>query len=121
MTHIVQIHAALKVRKPTVFRQCLAKRAELAKMMTTVTTGIAKILAAGCENFAHRITHLSAQEKHPVERVCLFYDVQPYVIAAGHCPRHQQHIAQTAWSQATLFFSSPLATLCPATPAIARE
>jgi hypothetical protein len=76
-------------------------------MMTTVTTGVAKILSASCENFAHRITHRNAQEKHPVERVCLFYDVQPYVIAAGHSPRHQQHIAQTAWSTATLFFFVP--------------
>jgi hypothetical protein len=103
MTHIVRIHAALKVRKPANLRQCLAKKQRPYKTLATQTTGIAKILPAAAR-IAHLPAHRKLKDKQPFDFIFRTYPQQLYVIAAGHSPRHQQHIAQTAWSTATLFF-----------------
>jgi hypothetical protein len=109
------------VRKTAYFGQYLVKKQYPYKIVATQMTGIVKILADARKHFAHRIAHQNTWAQQIIENFFLFYDQDLYVIAAGHSPTHQQHMPQTAWSQATLFFCPCLATLCPATPTIACE
>ena len=53
------------------------------KMLATVMTGIAKILAAA-NKFAHLIARLKVQVKQILESIAIVFDADLYVIAAWH-------------------------------------
>jgi hypothetical protein len=94
------------MQRPADLRQCLEKKRRPYKTLATQTTGIAKILPAAAR-IAHLPAHRKLKDKQPFDFIFRTYPQQLYVIAAGHSPTQQQHIAQTAWSAATLFFFVP--------------